>query len=83
MVPHVSACSFPPRLSPSGCLLWRPRPCARNLSLAVWLRPADKVLHADSHSKSKPRRAAGVIKSCWCAVRRGLPQEEPSAAWEQ
>ncbi len=71
--------AVPPRLSPSGCLLWRPRPCARDLSLAVWPLPADLVLQVDNHRNSRPRRAAGAIIG-WCTVRRGLPQEEASAA---
>ena len=75
-MPHGPARSLPPRLSPSGCLSWRPRPCARDLSLTVWLRPADVVLHADNHKNSRLRRAANAINGCLCAMRRGLHQKE-------
>ena len=42
MVPQVPACRVPPRLSPSGCPLWRPKPSARDLSLAGLQRQLSK-----------------------------------------
>ena len=79
-MPHVEACRFPPKVALSECLLWRPRPCARDLSLVVWLSSTDAVLQVVNHNNSRPRRPAGAINDRLRAVRGGLPQAEASAA---